>query len=140
MIRNFRECTVIDPRRAAIDRPVDHQAMQALYRHIVELWNQRNAADLARCFDLEGELITPDGRSARGREAIHELLRAMFQDASVPRYAVEEARTRKISFHAGILCARVSAGDAGHVVHSMVACSEYDEWLVELFQASPSGE
>lgn len=135
---------MIDPRRAAIDRPEDHRAIAQLYRTLIDAWNRHSADEVACHFSSEAEFISGDGFSARGSEAILALLTQAFRDDSPVAMEIAEIRTRKTSFHVGVLqgCLRAVPPESGeHVperamVQTMVTSSEHGFWQIESFQST----
>ncbi|MFN0071065.1 MAG: SgcJ/EcaC family oxidoreductase [Chloroflexota bacterium] len=136
---------MIDPRRAAIDRPEHHQAIALLYRHFNEAWNRHDAESMARLFDDEAELISRDGRSAQGAAAILALLQLTFRDDATTTYVAAVTRMRKISFHVGVLHGCMSAIRPGEteidperaMLQTLVTSSETGEWQIASFQSTP---
>ena len=135
---------MIDPRRAAIDRPEDHIAIASLYLRFLDAWDRRDLSEVCDYFSAEAELIGADGRAARGGTAIRALLEQIFQVESSDSYAAVVTQTRKISFHVGVLHGCVAALRPGSpevdpdsaVLQTLVTSSEYGSWLIESFQST----
>ena len=119
--------------------------VEALYRRLLAAWNARDAAKMAACFSERATMIGFDGSLATGAEAIRTHLEPIFADHPTARF-VSAVRGIRFVGDTAILVA-----DAGMVPpggegiepnatarQSLVARVSGAEWLIELFQNTPT--
>ena len=64
----------------------DEIQVRALYRQMLDRWNQRSADKLAALFDEDGNLVGFDGSPLNGRAEIESQIRQIFADHPTAAY------------------------------------------------------
>lgn len=60
--------------------------IEAMYKQLINAWNDRNASGMAELFHPLGELIGFDGSLAVGTQGISDHLTPIFRDHPTPPY------------------------------------------------------
>src|SRR5437764_15127631 len=81
----------------------DEMEVRALYRDLLEGWNQRNADAFATPFAPDGEVIGFDGSQMTGREEIASTLQQIFADHVTAPYVSKVRSVRLLSPEVGML-------------------------------------
>jgi uncharacterized protein (TIGR02246 family) len=125
---------------------MDDSAIRALYRQLLDCWNERDAAGMAATTLADGELVGFDGSELVGREAIARALAGVFASHPTGRYVSIVRDVREI--HDGVAILRAIAGVVapGSVelepetisVQRLVAVNRGGEWRVASFQNTPA--
>lgn len=136
------------PKPSGRDRKVVRmtEAVQELYRRLLDAWNHQDADAMAACFSEEGEMIGFDGSSAQGRSAIADHLKPIFSDHATATFVAKVKGVRDLSPDVTVL--RAAAGmvppngsDINPEVnthHTVVAVKSGEEWSIALFQNTPA--
>jgi uncharacterized protein (TIGR02246 family) len=124
----------------------DILATQALYRQLINSWNEMNSKTYANLFTADGSIVGFDGSQANGRKEIHDHLSAIFADHAPARFVTIVREVRILSSTVCLLRA-----DAGMVprdgkdinpransIQSLVAVKQEDHFRVAIFQNTPA--
>jgi uncharacterized protein (TIGR02246 family) len=122
------------------------QAARALYADILRCWNEGNAAEFARVFARQGNLVGFDGSQVDGQDRIEAHLAQIFADHQTAAYVGKVREVRLLGSEVVLL--RAVAGmvppnqsdlkPALNTVHTLVASRQRDRWRAELFQSTPA--
>lgn len=120
--------------------------VHALYRQLIDAWNNRHADGMAETFTLEGELIGFDGSQAVGREEILSHLKPVFESHPTPPFVSKVKDIQVLS--ADIAMLRAIAGMVPHgksdiapelnAHQTLVAVRKDEGWRILLFQNTPA--
>ena len=124
----------------------DEAAVAALYRQIIDGWNQHSAAAFAGAFAPDGEAIGFDGSRMTGRDEIAATLGQIFADHVTAPYVPKVKSIRLVSPDAAILSAIVGMVPPGaadlnpalNALQTVVAGRRDGSWRVELMQTTPA--
>lgn len=124
----------------------DEMEVRALYRDLLEGWNQRNAAAFATPFAPDGEVIGFDGSQMTGREEITSTLQQIFADHVTAPYVSKVRSVRLLSPDMAMLRAIVGMVPPGHsdlnpavnAHQTLVATKRDGQWRIVLFQNTPA--
>jgi uncharacterized protein (TIGR02246 family) len=124
----------------------DELGVAALYRQIIDGWNQHSAEAFARAFAPYGEAIGFDGSRMTGRGEIADTLGRIFADHVTAPYVAKVKSVRLISSDMAILSAIVGMVPPGAVelnpalnaLQTVVAVRRDVGWQVELMQTTPA--
>jgi uncharacterized protein (TIGR02246 family) len=124
----------------------DELAVAALYRQIIDGWNQHSAEAFARAFALYGEAIGFDGSRMIGRGEIAGTLGQIFADHVTAPYVAKVKSVRLVSSDTAVLSAIVGMVPPGaaelnpalNAVQTVVAVRRDGGWQVELLQTTPA--
>jgi uncharacterized protein (TIGR02246 family) len=86
--------------------------IHALFRQLIDAWNNRNARGMAEQFTEKGELIGFDGSLAMGREEIYSHLQPIFANHPTPPFTCKVKDIRFVGSDTAIL--RAIAGMVPH--------------------------
>jgi uncharacterized protein (TIGR02246 family) len=125
---------------------MDDSAIRALYRQMLECWNERDAAGMAATTLPDGELVGFDGSELVGRDAIACALAGVFASHPTGRYVAIVRDVREIHEDVAILRAVAGVVAPGSVelepdtiaVQRLVAVKRGGEWRVASFQNTPA--
>src|SRR6266498_2225845 len=81
--------------------------VRALYSHLLDAWNKRNAAEFAALFDEDGNQVGFDGSQVNGRTEIQSHLSGIFADHMTAAYVGKVREVRFLSVEVAILHAVV---------------------------------
>ncbi|UFJ41722.1 SgcJ/EcaC family oxidoreductase [Brevibacillus humidisoli] len=120
--------------------------IEALYRQLLEAWNNQHARGMAELFLEEGELIGFDGSQAIGQDEIYSHLNPIFRDHPTARFVSKVKGVRILDAKAAIL--RAIAGmvprgqsdinPAANTHHTLVVLHHNGKWRIQLFQNTPA--
>ena len=139
--------TLPAPDPSAPDENPDEKNVRELYRRLLVAWNNRNAADMAACFDEQGYVVGFDGSQLNGPAEIESELGKIFANHQTPPYYGKIRSVRFITPE--VVIVRAVAGmvppgksdidPALNAVQSVVAAKAQDgEWRIALFQTTPA--
>lgn len=134
------------PSRAQDSWSVDEIEVRALYRQILNGWNQRHADAIAELFAEDGFAIGFDGSELKGRAGIASIHRQIFADHLTGVYV---GKVRDVQFlNAEVAVLRAIAGIVKpgqsdldpdrNSVQTLVALKCDDHWLAAVFQNTPA--
>ena len=85
----------------------------ALYRRLLEAWNQRDADAFASLFTADGSVVGFDGSQMNGAAQIAAELRAIFASHQTATYVAKVREVRTLDSHAMLLRAVVGMAPPG---------------------------
>ena len=120
--------------------------ISALYQHLLDGWNQRDAAAYAALFAEDASVIGFDGSQMNGRADIVAQIGQIFADHPTSRYVGKIREVRLLTPDAAILRAVVGMAPPGksdlnpavNAIQSLVAARHVGQWLIVLFQNTPA--
>lgn len=120
--------------------------IEGLYSRILDGWNRRDAAGMARFFTDAGSLVGFDGSTVEGRAAIEAHLEPIFEAHPTPPYISLVRDVRRLSPDAALLRAVVGMVPPGeselkpelNAVQTLVATHLEGVWRAELLQTTPA--
>ena len=124
----------------------DEIEVHALYRQMLDGWNQRSADAFATTFAPDGEAIGFDGSQMTGRAEIAATLRQIFADHVTAPYVSKVRSVRLLSPEVAILRAIVGMVPPGqsdlnpavNAHQTLVAAKRDGIWRIELLQTTPA--
>jgi uncharacterized protein (TIGR02246 family) len=124
----------------------DAADISALYQHLLDGWNQRDAAAYAALFAEDASVIGFDGSQMNGRADIVAQIGQIFADHPTSRYVGKIREVRLLTPDAAILRAVVGMVPPGqsdlnpavNAIQSLVAARHASQWLIALFQNTPA--
>ncbi|HEY3992991.1 MAG TPA: SgcJ/EcaC family oxidoreductase [Ktedonobacteraceae bacterium] len=124
----------------------DEEAVRALYQHLLETWNQRDADAMAALFAVDGVIIGFDGSQNAGQAEIASTTRQIFAAHLTHTYVGKIRDVRFLAANVALLRAVVGFIAPGqtdlnaalNAVQTLVAVKYSNEWRVELFQNTPA--
>ncbi len=122
------------------------QAVRDLYQTLIDGWNRRDAAAMARLFGDEGSVVGFDGSQMNGPAEIGSVLGRIFADHPTPAYVTIVREVRTLGTDAALLRAVVGMVPPGgadlnpavNAIQSLVAARRDGQWRIELFQNTPA--
>ncbi|MBT2725769.1 SgcJ/EcaC family oxidoreductase [Bacillus sp. ISL-75] len=124
----------------------DSKEVQAVYKKLLDAWNERSAEGMAKLFTDDGESIGFDGSQSIGRQEIFSHLQPIFEHHSTARFVSKVKDVRFLSSEIAIL--RAIAGmvppkqsDINPNVnthHTLVVVKRNGDWRIQLFQNTPA--
>ncbi len=134
-----------------LDHPQDASsagdtAVRALYRQLLDGWNQRDAEAYAAPFAEDAEVIGFDGSEMTGRAEITSTLRQIFADHVTAAYVCKVRSVRLLGPETAILRAIVGMVPPGqsdlnsavNAHQTLVAVKRDGTWRIALFQNTPA--
>jgi len=120
--------------------------IQALYRRLLDAWNDQKANGMAELFATEGELIGFDGSQVIGPNDILSHLRPIFQDHLTARFVSKVKAVHVLSQEVVLLRAIAGMVPRGqsdinpsvNTHHTLVAFKQEGVWRIQLFQNTPA--
>lgn len=124
----------------------DERAVEALYRELLERWNQRDVGGFAALFAEDGNVVGFDGSQVDGRAEIESHLRWIFADHVTATYVAIVREVRRLAPEVAVLRAVVGMvppggadlNPAANAVQSLVAARQDGRWRIALFQNTPA--
>jgi uncharacterized protein (TIGR02246 family) len=124
----------------------DSKEVQAVYKKLLDAWNDRSAEGMAELFADDGENIGFDGSQSIGRQEIFSHLKPIFEHHPTARFISKVKDVRFLSSEIAIL--RAIAGmvppkqsDLNPNVnthHTLVVVKRNGDWRIQLFQNTPA--
>jgi uncharacterized protein (TIGR02246 family) len=120
--------------------------IRALYRQLLDSWNQRNAASFAALFHPDANLIGFDGSQVNGRPQIESHLSQIFADHLTATYVGIIREVRLLSPDVALLRAvagmvppgKSDLNPATNAVQTLVAARHDNTWRIALYQNTPA--
>jgi uncharacterized protein (TIGR02246 family) len=128
------------------DDPSDEAAVGALYRTLLERWNERDADGMADLFIGDGNTVGFDGSQIDGRNEIARQMSQIFASHPTGVYVSKVREIRLLKTEVALLRAVVGMvppaqsdiNPAVNAVQSLVATKTDDGWRIALFQNTPA--
>jgi uncharacterized protein (TIGR02246 family) len=122
------------------------RAARDLYAQLLRAWNEGNAGAFARAFARSGNVVGFDGTQVNGQEEIEAHLAKVFASHQTAAYVGKIREVRLLGGNVVLLRAVAGMVPPGgsdikpevNTIHTVVAASQRDRWLVELFQSTPA--
>jgi uncharacterized protein (TIGR02246 family) len=126
--------------------PAAEAAARELYAQILSCWNERNSGAFARLFARNGNMVGFDGSQVDGQEGIEGHLSEVFGSHQTASYVAKIREVRVLGPDVVLLRAvagmvppgKADLNPAVNTIHTLLARSHGDRWLVELFQSTPA--
>ena len=120
--------------------------IEGLYSRILDSWNRRDAADMARYFTQSGGIVGFDGSSVETRAAIEAHLTPIFASHPTPPYVWLVREVKSLGPGTAVLRAIVGMVPTGetdlkpelNAVQTLVATHLDGVWRAELLQTTPA--
>lgn len=126
--------------------PTVSKEVQAVYKQLLDAWNNRSARDMADLFADDGVNIGFDGSQSVGSEELFLHLKPIFEDHPTARFISKVKDVRFLSPDIAIL--RAIAGmvppqqsDINPKVnthHTLIVVKKDGDWCIQLFQNTPA--
>jgi uncharacterized protein (TIGR02246 family) len=124
----------------------DDTAAAALYRHLLDSWNQRDAEVFAACFADDGHSIGFDGSPMTGRTEIAATLGQIFADHATAAYIAKVRTIQLLAPDVVLLRAVVGMIPPGkrdinpavNALQTVVAVERDGQWRIALLQSTPA--
>jgi uncharacterized protein (TIGR02246 family) len=128
------------------NKQASEQTLHALYYHLLERWNDRDAAGFAALFTPDASVVGFDGSTMNGQAEIAATLQAIFADHSTATYVGIVREVRFFTAEAALLRAVAGMCPAGqevlnpavNTVQSLVAIQNQGAWQIALYQNTPA--
>src|SRR3954453_14367874 len=112
------------------------EAVEALYRALIDAWNDRDAAAFARLFADDAYVIGFDGSQMDGRSQIETELGQIFADHVTAPYVAKIEGVRVLAPQVALLRARVGMvppgqaelNPAANALQTLIAVNSGSEW------------
>jgi len=122
------------------------EAARALYKRLIDGWNEHDAEAMAAALAPDGLVIGFDGSQMRGREAVAKELGGIFSDHETATYVVMVRSVVALGGDTALLHAVAGMVPPGgselmpdrNQIQTVVARPEGGDWLVGLFQTTPA--
>lgn len=124
----------------------DENIVRALYKQLLDAWNERNSFDFASLFEEHANVVGFDGTPMNGRTTIGTTLHDIFSDHQTGKYVGKTREVRFLSPDVAILsavCGIIPHGATDinpslNAVQTLVASKKGDKWWISLFQNTPA--
>jgi uncharacterized protein (TIGR02246 family) len=122
------------------------EPIAALYRRLLDCWNERDASAFAACFTDDGCSIGFDGSQMAGQPEIAATLGQIFADHVTARYISKVREIRLLAPDVALLRAVVGMAPRGqsdinpavNAIQTMVAVRVSNEWRIAQLQNTPA--
>lgn len=126
--------------------PADEMEVRALYHHLLENWNTRNAAGFAALFTRDGSSIGFDGSILDGPAEIESSLNQIFAHHQTASYVAKVRYVRFLAPTVAMLRAVVGMVPPGqsdlnpavNSIQTLTATKQDNQWLIALLQNTPA--
>jgi uncharacterized protein (TIGR02246 family) len=123
-----------------------NETIAALYRHLLDCWNERDASAFAACFTDDGYSIGFDGSQMSGRAEIAATLSQIFADHMTARYVGKIRAINLLAPDVAVLRAVVGMVPRGqsdinpavNAIQTVVAARRDGEWGIAQLQSTPA--
>ncbi len=124
----------------------DEAEIRALYRGMLDNWNQRSAEGIAALYAEDAAIVGFDGSQLDGRAEIEQEMRRIFADHLTAVYVGKVREVRFLTPEVAILRAVVGMVPHGqsdlnpavNAVQTLVAARREGRWRIALFQNTPA--
>ena len=136
----------MSPRKAAARRARGEEEVRALYRALLERWNERDAKGMAALFADDGRSVGFDGSEMSGPVEIEDTLGAIFASHPTAAYVSKLRSVRFLTPGVAVVSAVVGMVPRGkaelnpavNAVQTMVAAKHGSTWRVAQLQSTPA--
>ncbi|HWO97577.1 MAG TPA: SgcJ/EcaC family oxidoreductase [Bacillus sp. (in: firmicutes)] len=120
--------------------------VQAIYKQLLDAWNNRSARGMADLFTDDGVSIGFDGSQSVGSEELFLHLKPIFDNHPTARFISKVKDVRFLSSDIAILRAiagmvppqQVDINPKVNTHHTIVAVKKDGDWRIQLFQNTPA--
>ncbi len=122
------------------------QSTRALYRQLLQAWNDRDAVAMCALLALDGSMVGFDGSNFSGPDEVLKHLKPTLDTMPTPTYVASVREVRELGPDTTLL--RAAAGmvprgkgninPALNALHLVVATRRDGEWRVAHFQTTPA--
>jgi uncharacterized protein (TIGR02246 family) len=120
--------------------------VEALYRELLDAWNQKDAARYADCFSENGSMVGFDGSCIESSASIAEHLGSIFADHTPATYVSKVLEIRALGTDTTLLRAAVGMVPPGNTdidpsknaIQALVAVNGAPGWRITHFQNTPA--
>ena len=124
----------------------DVLAIQALYRQLINSWNEMNSKTYANLFTADGSIVGFDGSQANGRKEIHDHLSSIFADHAPARFVTLIREVRILSSSVGLVSAVAGMvprngkeiNARANAIQSLIAVKQEGHYRIAHFQNTPA--
>ena len=129
-----------------IPRVSDEVQVEALYKKLLDSWNNRDAAEFAGLFADDGNIIGFDGSQANGQREIYYHISQVFGNHKTASYISIIKEIRFLSDDVAVLRAVAGMVPPGksdikpevNAIQTFIAQKQDDEFRIALFQNTPA--
>lgn len=119
---------------------------RALYRKLLQAWNDKNAAAMVALMTPDGSMVGFDGSNFKGPDAALGHLKPILDGLPTPTYVASVREVREIGPDATLLLAAAGMVPRGkgninpalNALHLLVATQSGGDWRVAHFQTTPA--
>lgn len=120
--------------------------VQAVYKQLIDAWNNRSARGMAALFTEDGESIGFDGSQSIGREEILSHLKPIFDDHPTAQFISKIKDVRFLNSDIAILRAiagmvpphQSALNPKVNTHHTLIVVRKDGNWHIDLFQTTPA--
>jgi uncharacterized protein (TIGR02246 family) len=124
----------------------DPREIEALYRRLLDAWNQRDASAYAKLFAEDGYVVGFDGSQMEGQAQIAGDLGGIFADHVTARYLAVVEGVQFLAPQVAMLRARAGMvlpgqseiNPAANALQTLTAVRTDGEWRIAVFQNTPA--
>lgn len=124
----------------------DVLAIQAIYRQLIDSWNEMNSEAYAALFTADGSIVGFDGSQANSRKEIYDHVSAIFADHAPARYVTLIREVRLLSPSVGLLIAvagmvprnEEEVNPKTNAIQSLLVVKPEQQFLIAHFQNTPA--
>ena len=124
----------------------DEIEVRALYRQLLDSWNQRSADAFTALFALDGNVVGFDGSQMTGRAEIASTLQQIFADHPTAAYVAKVREVRFLTPEVAVLRGVAGMVPPGQLdlnpnvnaVQTLVSSRHDGHWRIEVFQNTPA--
>ncbi len=128
---------------------MDHcfsEEVQAVYKELLDAWNNRNASGMAELFTDDGESIGFDGSQSVGKDEIFLHLKPIFESHPTARFISKVKALHFLSSDIAIIRAiagmvppqQTDINPNVNTHHTLVVVKKDGSWSIQLFQNTPA--
>jgi len=125
---------------------MESKDVQAVYKKLLDAWNERSAEGMAALFTEDGESIGFDGSQSIGRQEIFSHLKPIFEHHPTARFVSKVKDVLFLSSEIALLRAIAGMVPPGqsdinpnvNTHHTLVVVKRGEDWQIQLFQNTPA--
>ncbi|MEH7747189.1 SgcJ/EcaC family oxidoreductase [Neobacillus drentensis] len=125
---------------------MESKDVQAVYKKLLDAWNERSAEGMAALFTEDGESIGFDGSQSIGRQEILSHLKPIFEHHPTARFVSKVKDVLFLSSEIALIRAIAGMVPPGqsdinpnvNTHHTLVVVKRGEDWQIQLFQNTPA--
>ncbi|WP_026568639.1 SgcJ/EcaC family oxidoreductase [Bacillus sp. UNC41MFS5] len=125
---------------------MESKDVQAIYKKLLDAWNERSAEGMAALFTDDGESIGFDGSQSIGKQEIFSHLKPIFDHHPTARFVSKVKEVRFLSAEIALLRAIAGMVPPGqsdinpnvNTLHTLIVVKREGDWQIQLFQNTPA--